>query len=1033
MGLRLLGPLDLVAGEQALKVGGPKEQIVLAVLALNANRATAIDHLVEAMWATNPPSSARGQIQKCVSGLRKLFIEVGQQGIIRTSPPGYLLEIQPDELDHEEFARLVSVARKQVADGGNDDATTTLRQALALWRGPALAGVRSDLVQRQAALLNDARFAAIEERVRLDLALGRHEELVNELNGLIDSAPLRERLYGYRMLALYRSGRQAEALEVFRQARTTLIDEVGVEPGQQLRDLERAILNRDPALDVTTSGAGSSRRAGEQPAGQPRTPRPLPGSTADFVGREAHIAQIKSMLSGEASFAVRVLVISGKGGVGKSTLALRVAHELSDAYPHGHLYADLQEPDATERPTALLARFLRALGVAGSVMPEGQQERAELYRSLLAEKRLLVVLDGVTSEEQVIPLLPGTGSCPVIVTSRARLTGLPGARLINIDVFDTDQSVELLTKIVGRDRVGVERDAAAELVGRCGGLPLALRIAGGRLASRPQLRIAGLVRRLADEARRLDEFSHRGLELRASIGLTYRGLPVQARRLFRLFALVPAPDFPGWTAATLLDIEQREADDALAHLVDAQVLDMLEYPSGRIRFRFHDLIRLYAHEQLLETEPAQERREALGRVLGAWLALAERAYRKEYGGDYAILHGSATRWHPVEDIDIDPDDDPREWWESERRALIAGVRKAATEGMDELCWDLACTLANLFEVKGHFEDWEETARLALEATERAGNRFGRAAVLYSLGALYIYQKRFADSERCLADALEVFEAEDSTLGRALVLRVSASVDRMHGNIDMMLDKYERAQALMKEVGDPVGEAYILRNLAKFRTDEGDLETARSMLDESLTLCQKVNYRRGEAQTLSRFAELHLVAGKITLARQEFQRVLRIVRDIGDRTGEAHALYGLGLIRKQEGKLDSAETTLRHALTLSLQVGERLIEALARYALGEIELARGNNPAAEDNLVKARRHFEDLGTTMWKAKTLLLLAEVHADEDRIATAGHEIDEAARLLAPVSSKEAARMRDQLTETKSALQTLGAGAYRADSDSV
>jgi DNA-binding SARP family transcriptional activator len=1031
MGLRLLGPLELVVGGQALKVGGPKEQVVLAALALNANRATAIDHLVEAVWGMDPPSSARMQIQKCVHGLRKLFNEVGQPGTIRTSPPGYLLDIPPGELDHEEFARLVGVARKQVAAGGGDDAAASLREALALWRGPALAGVRSDLVQRQAALLNDARFAAIEERVRLDLAMGRHEELVNELNGLIDSAPLRERLYGYRMLALYRSGRQAEALEVFRRARTTLIDEVGVEPGQELRDLERAILNRDPALDVTTSGSGSSRRAGEQPAGQPRTPRPLPGSTADFVGREAHIAEIKSMLSGEASFAVRVLVISGKGGVGKSTLALRVAHELSDAYPHGHLYADLEDPDAGERPTTLLARFLRALGVVGSAMPEGQRERAELYRSLLANKQLLVVLDGVTSEEQVIPLLPGTGACPVIATSRARLTGLPGARLIDIEVFDTNQSVELLAKIVGPERVRVERDAAAELVRLCGGLPLALRIAGGRLASRPQLRVAGLVRRLADETRRLDELSHRGLELRASIGLTYRGLPVQARRLFRLFALVPAPDFPGWTAAALLDIGQNEADDALAHLVDAHVVDMLEYPSGRIRFRLHDLIRLYAHEQLMETEPVADRRDALGRVLGAWLALAERAYRKEYGGDYSILHGSASRWHPVEEIDIDPDDDPMEWWESERRALIAGVRKAAAEGMDELCWDLACTLANLFEVKGHFDDWAETARLALEATERAGNRFGRAAALYSLGALYIYQKRLTDAEQCLADALEIFEEEGSTLGRALVLRVSASVDRMQGNIPMMLDRYERAQALMREVGDPVGEAYILRNLAKFQTDEGNLDAARVMLDEALTLCQKVNYRRGEAQTLSRFAGLHLVTGNTALARQEFQRVLRIVRDIGDRTGEAHALYGLGLIRRQEGKLDSAETTLVHALTLSLQVGERLIEAQARYALGGIQLARGNNPVAETHLEKARDHFADLGTTMWQAKTLLLLSEVHVDDDHLATASREIDEAARLLAPIDSKEAARLRGQLEETRSALQPLGVVGRGAESE--
>jgi DNA-binding SARP family transcriptional activator/tetratricopeptide (TPR) repeat protein len=1022
--LRLLGALDLVVDGRALLVGRPKEQVVLAALALNANRATSVDHLVEAVWGIEPPVSARGQIQKCVYSLRKLFEKAGRTWTIRTSPPGYLLDIPVGELDHEEFTRLVTLARRQVADGHAEDASASLRAALALWRGPALDGLRSDLLQRGAALLDDARFAAIEERVRLDLELGRHEELVHELNGLIGSAPLRERLYGYRMLAMYRSGRQAEALEVFRQARTTLIEEVGIEPGQELRELEQAILDGSPALYLRPSDAGAAGPEPGQPAGQPSTPRPLPGSTADFVGREKNIAAIKLMLSGdESSFAVRVVAISGKGGVGKSTLALRVAHELGDAFPDGHLYADLGDPEAGEPPATLLARFLRALGVVGSALPEGQQERAELYRSLLAQKRLLVVLDGVMSEEQVLPLLPGTAACPVIITSQARLTGLSGARWVDIDVLSTEKSLELLAKVVGWDRVRAEQGASVELVHLCGGLPLALRIVGGRLASAPHLRIARLVRRLADETRRLDELSHRGLELRASIGLTDRALPVNARRLFRLFALVPAPDFPGWTAAALLDSEQFEADDALAHLVDAHVLDMLEYPGRRIRYRFHDLIRLYAHEQLLEHEPATERREALGRVLGGWLALAERAHRRDHGGDYTILHGDASRWYPEEDLDINPDDDPMGWWESERRALVSGVRKAAAEGMDELCWDLACTLYNLFEVKGYFDDWKETALLALDATERAGNRRGQAAALYSLGSLHMYQKRLADSERYLSCALEMFEDEGNALGCALVLRVSASVDRLQGNVTVMLAKYERALGLMREVGDPVGEAYILRNLAKFRTDEGDIESARSMLDEALVLCQKVNYRRGEAQILSRFAELHLATRNTALARQEFQRVLRIVRDIGDRTGEAHVLYGLGLIRRQEGKLESAETTLVHALTLSQQLGERLIEAQAHYALGGIELARGHSSAGAAHLLKAKPHFEELGTTVWIAKTLILLAEIHVDEDKVAAAGEEIDDAERLLDGIESKEAARLRDQLGEMRTALEGLDA----------
>jgi DNA-binding SARP family transcriptional activator len=1038
MGLRLLGPLEFVVGSRSLKIGGPKEQVVLAALALNANRATSIDHLVDAVWDTSPPHSARGQVQKSISGIRKLFGDTSQPVCIKTGPPGYLLEIPPHELDSAEFARLVSSARGHVTGGRVEAAYAALRDALALWRGPALDGIHSDLVQRGAALLNDARFSAIEERVRLDLEMGQHEEVSRELNGLIDAAPLRERSYGYLMLALYRSGRQAEALEVFRRARATFVNEVGIEPGKELHDLEHAILVRDPALDYKTPSAGPIVRAAEQPTQQSVTPRQLPGSTADFVGREDHIAEIKWFLSDEAStqtapFAVRVVAISGKGGVGKSMLALRVAHELSDAFPDGHLYADLQGSDAEDRTATLLARFLRALGVAGSVIPEDPQERAELYRSLLANKRLLVVLDSVTSEEQVWPLLPGTASCPVIATSRMRLTGLSGARWIDVDVFDTDKSIELLARIVGHERVRAEESSAVELVKLCGGLPLALRIAGGRLASRPKWRIAGLVRRLANEARRLDEFSHRGLELRSSIGLTYRSLPHQAKRLFRLFALIPASDFPGWTAAALLDTLPSDADDALAQLVDAQVLEMLEYPGGRIRYRFHDLIQIYAHEQLIETESSVERRGALSRLFGAWLALAEKAHRKEYGGDYTVLHGTAPRWHLVEKLDADPDDDPTEWWESERRALVAAVRQAAAEGMDELCWELAVTLTNLFEVKSMYDDWRETAQLAHDVTERTGNRLGHAAALYSLGFLNMYQKRLPEAERCLDKALEIFEAEGSTQGCAIVLPIAATVDRLQGKFSKMLTKYEDALVKSREVRDPVGEAYALRGLATFWIDEGDFATARNMLDDALALCQGVNFRRGEAQVLSRFVELYLATGQTARARHNLHRVLRIVRDIGDRTGEAHALFSLGLIRKQEGKLDNAETTLVHALTLARQIGERMIEARACHALGELELARGNNSAAADHLLKARSHFDTLGSALWSAKTRILLADVYESDGDFAVAGRELTEAAHILSQLDSREATRLLNQLADMRSALLANDVVGCSAVSDQI
>jgi len=1037
MRLRLLGPLEFVADRRWLDIGGPRQRVILSMLALNANRVTPVEQLIDAVWDTSPPSTARGQIQICISALRKLFGDAGQTDVIKTYPPGYLLEISASELDSEEFAGLVLAARRQADDGRVEAAATTLRNALSLWRGPALAGVQSGLVQRGAALLEYGRLTAIEERMRLDLALGRHRDIAGELVALVDEYPLRERLYGFLMLALYRSGRQAEALEVQRRARALLVDELGIEPGQELQDLERAILNRDPALDLRPGGAWSTavpeeRSAVERAvAEQPMVPRQLPGSIADFTGREAHIAEIRQFLSGEPnsdmpSYGVRIVAISGKGGVGKSSLAIRMAHELVRAFPDGHLYGDFEGPAGDDRTATLLVRFLRALGVVGSAIPEDVQERAEMYRSILASKRLLVVLDDVTSEDQVLPLLPGSPDCAVIVTSRVRLSGLSGASWVDVDVFDIDKSTELLAKIIGADRVRAEQRAAVELVQFCGGLPLALRIAGARLASRPHWRIAELVRRLADEASRLDEFTHRGLELRSNIGLTYRGLPWRAQRLFRLFALVQAPDFPGWTAAALLDVDLAEAGEVLESLVDARMLDTVEYQGERIRYRFHDLIRVYALERLVETEVPAERDRALARVLGSWLALAEQAHRREYGGDYTILHGGAPRWQPPGGEAAVAMDNPIDWWDAERAALMAAVRQAAAAGLDELCWDLALTSVTLFEVKGYFDLWRETAELGLRVTERAGNRTGKAAMLYSLGTLHMFQKRLPDAERCFAAALEIFQADGHTHGRALVLRNTAQVDGLHGNSTSMLAKYGDALELMRAVGDRMGEAQILHSMARFWIKEDDTERARTMLDEALAICREVGCLRGEAQVVYQFAHLYLGTDQIEQARQALHRVLLIVRDIGDRIGETYALCGLGMVRHREGRLESAETTLLHALALAKRVGERLVEGEALHGLGEIGLARGDGAAAAAHLAEASRLFEDLGSALWQAKTLSLLSEVHAANGELARAVCDLDRAAGLLVGVDSREAVRWLARLETTRAAL--LASDARRA-----
>jgi DNA-binding SARP family transcriptional activator len=1016
-----LGPLELTNEDREYDLGGPRQRVVLAMLALNPNRVIPVERLIDAVWNTEPPTTARAQVQICVSALRKIFVGAGVSLRIRTRTPGYQLEAPPNHLDTEQFADLVSRGHEHAHAGRTSEAVAVLRTALGLWRGEALADLHTELVRRGADQLEHARLSALTERVQLDLALGRHEELVGELVTLVEQHPLRERLYEYLMLALYRSGRQAEALEVCRRARRTMVEQLGIEPGKELQRLETAILNRTPELDLMASGPDPVHAA-TQPADTPLVlPRRLPASIADFTGRDEQLAAIRRALSGDEEhvrYGMRIVAISGKGGVGKSTLAIRAAHELRDVYPDGHLFADLAAPPGVDRVRGVLDRFLRALGVEGAAIPEDVEEKSDMYRSRLANRRFLVVLDGAASEEEVMPLLPAGAGCAVIATCRSPLSGLPGAELISIAPFDVGLSLQMLGKIIGPERLAAERDAAVELVEFCGHLPLAMRIAGARLASRPHWRLEVLVGRLRNTARRLDELSYRGLELRSSIGLTYRVLGKDAKALFRLFSMVTTPDFPGWTAAALMDSDSFDAEDMLEHLVESQLLDTVACPGERPRYRFHDLIRVYAQERLQDEESDDERHAAVVRLVGAWLAKAEDAHRKEYGGDYTILHGCGPRWRPPDDAgEIE---DPIAWLESERPALVAAVRLAAAAGEDELCWDLALTLVTLFEVKSLFDDWRETAEVALAATERAGNRRGQAAMLYSLGAMAMSQRRLAVAEERFAAALEIFRADGDAHGCALVLRNAAMVDRLRNRSTATFAKYDEALGLMRQVGDLAGEAGVLGSLAKMRIDEGATEHARELLDRALECTRRCGYLRGEAQVVIRFAELHLGENQVHEAHQALNRVLLIVRNVGDRIGEAHALYGMGVVRQRTGRLDNATSTLQHAHSLARQVGERLIEAQSLYALGEIAMARGNSGTGMAHLAEAAGLFAELGSTMWLAKTLILTSDVHQGAGELDQAKRMIEQAGELLTRADSKEAERLAAELVTVKATLST-------------
>jgi DNA-binding SARP family transcriptional activator len=610
MEFRILGPVEVWDGAQRLDLGGSKPHALLAVMLLHANQVVSTEHLIDQLWGEAPPATARNLVQGYVSRLRQALHRRGgseTDQVLVTGPSGYLLRVGPDELDLDRFQALTLDARRATLDGDLEGAAERWCTALGLWRGPALAGAASEALQRtMVPRLEEARLVALEERLEVELGLGRHAQLVGELEALVASHRDRERLCRQLMVALYRSGRRVRALAVYRRTRQALAEELGLEPGPALQELERAILLGDPALEPVLPAAEGTPRWPTLPPG----PCQLPPDVDDFTGRESAVAEVQHLLEGERATAIVISAIAGKAGVGKTALAVRLAHQLRPHFPDGQLYVDLRGAEAQALdPAEVLAGFLRALGVEGALIAEGLEERVRQYRSRLGDRRVLVVLDNAAAEAQVRPLLPASPGCATLVTSRARLSGLEAAHPMTLDVLEADQAVALLAKLAGPGRVAAEPGAAAAIVRLCGWLPLAVRIAGARLASRPHWRLALLAERLGDEWRRLDELKAGDLEVRASVALSYHGRNQEERRLFRLLGLLVAPSFPAWAAAALLGVEAAEAEGLLERLVDAQLVEAAGHDqAGQLRYRLHDLLRLFARERLqLEELPASQR------------------------------------------------------------------------------------------------------------------------------------------------------------------------------------------------------------------------------------------------------------------------------------------------------------------------------------------------------------------------------------------------------------------------------------------
>jgi len=973
----VLGPLDVAIGAKSLELGSGRQRVILTMLLLHVGRAVPLTRLVDALWDDNPPVTAKGQVQTCVSALRKQLKDLGAEGLVSYGPAGYSIDIPEGSLDIANFENLAERGRAAAAEDRTQDAVNDLRAALALWRGPVAAGVQSELIQIAATRLNENRLSLVEECIQLELGLGRHQAILGELSELIKEHPLRETFRAQHMLALYRSGRQAEALESFQQARQTLISELGVEPGERLNSLQQSILSRDTRLNPHAEA--EPRLAPARFNGQ-LVPHQLPAAISDFTGRENLVSQLIELLSApdrpDGRRYLPIASLNGKGGVGKTTLALHVAHAVAHRYPDGQLFVQVHGADGQlANPMDLMASVLRSLGHPPMALPLDPAERTAIYRSWLAGRKILIVLDDSYSVSEILALIPGSPSCGVIITSRNRLSNLHGARHYEVDDLDETTSVELLARVVGAERMRGEPAAARELVRLCGYLPLALRIAAAKLATRRHWTITQMNSRMTNETRRLDELALSGVGIRATLATSCHGLSTAARRLFVRLSLLGPIEFASWVSAPLLDLDVDEADELLGELVEARLVEVRVSQSQVTRLQLHDLVRIYAMELIaIEQRPA-ERADALERLLSCWLSLADEAHYRAYGGDHAVLHGNADRWTLPGYVYDQLLDSPMEWFRAERAGLVHAVTQAAWVGLDELCWDLAVTSVTLFESEFQIEDWQKTHELALDAVRRAGNIRGEAAVRYSLGNLAVNGKLGEASDH-LSSSLAIFDQIGDAHGRSLALAGLAFADRLSGRNDRALARYHDVLAGCREVGDVVTEIDALSNIAQIELEREQLHQAWGHLEEAASRCRLIKAPRIIAQTEHRRGQFYLRMNDLWRAEQSFRAVLGVARKMGDMVGETYALADLGTVCTRLGQHEQARADLLAAVTMSRHMTSNLVHGRVLLALAELHFAMAESSEAASLISEALIVFSESGPApVWRGRLLELKARI----------------------------------------------------------
>lgn len=930
--IRLLGPVEVIGPGGRAVLPGSRQRALVGMLALQPGVIVGRSALIDALWGEEPPRTALKTLYSHVTRVRQALEACGLPDLLATREPGYALQIKPAETDAGRFELQLQQAR---AAGNPGDVAKQLREAMELWRGTpfadaSLAGRATASIDR----LEQLHIGAAEDLWAAELELGGHDRSVPELELLVASHPYRERLVGLLMLARYRSGRHADALAAYHQLRTRLADELGIDPGPELERRYTAILRHEP-------------EAGGVVAAAPAFPRPaqLPAQAGHFTGRTQELSVLRELL---ATPGPRIVAVSGPGGMGKTSLALHWAHQVVDQFPDGQLFLDLrgQLPAESMDPAEAMPRLLRSLGVPSDRVPAELSEQAGLYRSLLAGKRLLVVLDNCGTVDQVLPLIPAGDESLLLITSRRRLTALAthhAVRLVDLDALDESDALALVGQMVGQERVLAEPEATAELLELCGRMPLALRIAAALLAAQPARLIRDLKEQLENEDR-LDALSIEGdsRSVRAVFAGAYLSLSPAAARLFRLLGLHPGPTIALQLATAAMGVPARSA---MTELVTAQLITAL----GDDRYRFHDLARLYAAEcARLEMSP-DEQQDTIDRILDWYLSVGEIANR--------TLDPNRNRVVPVvrhrpDDLPIaatDGHDAVLGFLDGERGNLVPLVRAATEHGRPTTAWQLTYLLTGFFEFRAHWTDRIEICRWAVTAAQADADEFAESLMLTSLGVAYNAAHRFAEAVEPLNRSLALAQAIDDVRGQGNANNnLAAAYVGMH-RTDEAIDAFERSLALYTATGNTPLIAATLNNLGEMyirtnRTDQGFEHLGRA-----LKLGREAGAPWLEALICTTLGQAHLAGGDPAEAGRYLHQALEIRRQVGDQRFFPETLTYLGAARLALGDADGAIELLTEALTAGREINDEHLQASALSRLGQAHLKTGDRATAVGHL------------------------------------------------------------------------------------